>query len=322
MSLLNKITILFALDSKYYVIGALVITIVNLCYSITSGTLQGMKHFFQYGMQSIMIAAGKLIFSIGLVLLGWKVYGIITALLLGTGIAIVYGVHYMKKYILHRDEASARHGIDLKEFLRYSFGTIVAQGCVIALTNGDILLVKAYFDDTQAGLYSSASVIGKIAMYVSTAIVATLFPMVVEKHQKGESTEKLFWKAMLYGGGMAVICAVSMVLFGKLVISLLFGERYMQAIHILPAVCVYVVALTFITIMMNYLLAIDRVKVFGTVMVTALAAVIVLSVWFHESVVQLMTMTGCVLLVAFVVNFLYLQYIRYNSKKKNEEKKV
>ena len=147
-------------------IGALVITIVNLCYSITSGTLQGMKHFFQYGMQSIMIAAGKLIFSIGLVLLGWKVYGIITALLLGTGIAIVYGVHYMKKYILHKDKESARHGIDLKEFLRYSFGTIVAQGCVIALTNGDILLVKAYFDDTQAGLYSSASVIGKIAMYV------------------------------------------------------------------------------------------------------------------------------------------------------------
>ena len=46
--LLNKITILFALDSKYYVIGALVITIVNLCYSITSGTLQGMKHFFQH----------------------------------------------------------------------------------------------------------------------------------------------------------------------------------------------------------------------------------------------------------------------------------
>ena len=320
--LLNKITILFALDSRYDVIGALAITVVNLCYSITSGTLQGMKHFFQYGMQSIMIAAGKLIFSIGLVLLGWKVYGIITALLLGTGIAIVYGVHYMKKYILHRDEESTRHGIDLKEFLRYSFGTIVAQGCVIALTNGDILLVKAYFDDTQAGLYSSASVIGKIAMYVSTAIVATLFPMVVEKHQKGESTEKLFWKAMLYGGGMAVICAVSMVLFGKLVISLLFGERYMQAIHILPAVCVYVVALTFITIMMNYLLAIDRVKVFGTVMVTALAAVIVLSVWFHESVVQLMTMTGCVLLVAFVVNFLYLQYIRYNSKKKKEEKKV
>ena len=150
-----------------------------------------------------MIAAGKLIFSIGLVLLGWKVYGIITALLLGTGIAIVYGVHYMKKYILHKDKESARHGIDLKEFLRYSFGTIVAQGCVIALTNGDILLVKAYFDDTQAGLYSSASVIGKIAMY---GACGNTFPngrgKASERGEYGETflESNVVWRG--YGGYM------------------------------------------------------------------------------------------------------------------------
>ena len=76
--------------------------------------------------------------------------------------------------------------------------------------------------------------------------------MVVEKHQKGESTERLLGKAMLYGGGMAVTCASGMLLFGKLVIGILFGERYLLAINILPAVCIYVVALTFITVMMNY----------------------------------------------------------------------
>lgn len=317
--LLNKITSLFALDSRCYVIGALVITVANLCYSITSGTLQGLKKFFQYGMQSILIAIGKLIFSIVLVILGWKVYGIIAAILIGTLLAIVYGMRFMKKYVWSGKARVAEHGIDLKEFMHYSIGTIVAQGCVIALTNGDILLVKAYFNDTEAGLYSSASVLGKIAMYVSTAIVATLFPMVVEKHQKGESTERLLGKAMLYGGGMAVACASGMLLFGKLVIGILFGERYLQAINILPAVCIYVVALTFITVMMNYLLAIDRVKVFGTVMVVSLVTIIVFSVWFHESVTQLMTMAGCVLLIAFLLNVLYLQYIRHRVKTKNEE---
>lgn len=320
--LLNKITSLFALESRCYVIGALVITVANLCYSITSGTLQGLKKFFQYGMQSILIAIGKLIFSIVLVMIGWKVYGIIVAILIGTLLAIVYGVHYMKKYVWKKNGWVTEHGIDLKEFMHYSIGTIVAQGCVIALTNGDILLVKAYFNDTEAGLYSSASVIGKIAMYVSTAIVATLFPMVVEKHQKGENTENLFRKAMLYGGGMAVACASGMLLFGKLVIGMLFGERYLQAINILPAVCIYVVALTFITVMMNYLLAIDRVKVFGTVMVVSLVTIIVFSVWFHESVTQLMTMAGCILLVAFGLNFLYLRHIRYSTKTKNEESGV
>lgn len=320
--LLNKITSLFALESRCYVIGALVITVANLCYSITSGTLQGLKKFFQYGMQSILIAIGKLIFSIVLVMIGWKVYGIIVAILIGTLLAVVYGIYYMKKYVWKKNGWVTEHGIDLKEFMHYSIGTIVAQGCVIALTNGDILLVKAYFNDTEAGLYSSASVIGKIAMYVSTAIVATLFPMVVEKHQKGESTENLFRKAMLYGGGMAVACAAGMLLFGRLVIGILFGERYLEAIGILPAVCIYVVALTFITVMMNYLLAIDRVKVFGIVMVASLAMIVVFSVWVHKSVTQLMTMAGCVLLVAFGLNFLYLQHIRRSAKTKNEESRV
>lgn len=320
--LLNKITSLFALESRCYVIGALVITAANLCYSITSGTLQGLKKFFQYGMQSILIAIGKLIFSIVLVMIGWKVYGIIVAILIGTLFAIVYGMYYMKKYVWKKKEWVTEHGIDLKEFMHYSISTIVAQGCVIALTNGDILLVKAYFNNTEAGLYSSASVIGKIAMYVSTAIVATLFPMVVEKHLKGESTENLFRKAMLYGGGMAVACAAGMLLFGRLVIGILFGERYLEAIGILPAVCIYVVALTFITVMMNYLLAIDRVKVFGIVMVVSVAAIVVFSVWVHKSVTQLMTMAGCVLLVAFGLNFLYLQHIRYSAKTKNAEGRV
>ena len=96
----------------------------------------------------------------------------------------------------------------------------------------------------------------------------------------------------------------------------------MEAIGILPAVCIYVVALTFIMVMMNYLLAIDRVKVFGMVMVVSLAAIICFSIWFHESVTQLMTMAGCVLLVAFGLNFLYLRHIRYSTKTKNEESGV
>ena len=58
----------------------------------------------------------------------------------------------------------------------------------------------------------------------------------------------MFRKAMLYGGGVSILCAVGMVTLGNLVISILFGERYMEAIQFLPAVCMYVVPLTFVTI--------------------------------------------------------------------------
>lgn len=304
--LMNGITQIFALDSRWYVIGALAIAILNLCFSITAGTLQGMKQFFPYGVQTILTALGKLVFSVGFILIGWSVYGVMAAVVIGIVLAIGYGLRYMGNYVKEAVLRKEKSGLDAREFLRYSIGTVVAQGCVVALTSGDILLVKAYFSDTEAGLYSSAMVIGKISMYVSTAIIATLFPMVVEKYEKGENTVPLFRKAMLYGGGVSVLCAVGMVTLGNLVISILFGERYMEAIQFLPAVCMYVVPLTFVTIFMNYTLAINRLKMFDIFALAGVIAIIGLSLFFHATVQQMMIICGGVLWVVFAGNLMSL----------------
>ncbi len=311
---LNGITQLFSLDSRWYMAGALAIAILNLCFSITAGTLQGMKQFFPYGVQTILTALGKLVFSIGFILVGWSVYGVLAAVIIGIALAIAYGLRYMGKYVREAVLRKEKMGIDTKEFIRYSLGTVVAQGCVVALTSGDILLVKAYFSDTEAGLYSSAMVIGKISMYVSTAIIATLFPMVVETYERGQDTVPLFRKAMLYGGGVSVLCAVGMVTLGSFVISILFGERYMEAIRFLPAVCMYVVPLTFVTILMNYTLAINRLKIFGIVALVGVIAIMGLSVLFHDTVQQLMVMCGFILWGVFVGNLLSL-YLESNRRK-------
>lgn len=304
--LMNGITQIFALDSRWYVIGALAIAILNLCFSITAGTLQGMKQFFPYGVQTILTALGKLVFSVGFILIGWSVYGVMAAVMIGIVLAIGYGLRYMGNYVKEAVLRKEKSGLDAREFLRYSIGTVVAQGCVVALTSGDILLVKAYFSDTETGLYSSAMVIGKISMYVSTAIIATLFPMVVEKYEKGENTVPLFRKAMLYGGGVSVLCAVGMVTLGNLVISILFGERYMEAIQFLPAVCMYVVPLTFVTIFMNYTLAINRLKMFDIFALAGVIAIIGLSLFFHATVQQMMIICGGVLWVVFAGNLMSL----------------
>ena len=142
---LNGITQLFSLDSRWYMAGALAIAILNLCFSITAGTLQGMKQFFPYGVQTILTALGKLVFSIGFILVGWSVYGVLAAVIIGIALAIAYGLRYMGKYVREAVLRKEKMGIDTKEFIRYSLGTVVAQGCVVALTSGDILLVKAYF---------------------------------------------------------------------------------------------------------------------------------------------------------------------------------
>lgn len=309
----SAISSVFGLYSKKYLIGVFIVTIINMIYAITTGSLQGMKKFLPYGAQAIATAGGKLLFSILFILIGWSVGGVIAGVAIGIIIAIGIGIKYIAGYIKMAIANREANSIDVREFFRYAIGTLVAQGCVIALTNGDILLVKAYFSDTEAGLYSSAMVIGKIAMYVSTAVIATLFPTVVERHEQGKDTSVLFGKAMLYGGGIAVLCATGMILFGKLVIGILFGEKYLQAIEYLPAVCAFVVPLTFITVLMNYLLAINETREFNVLIVIGLVGIIVGSYFVHDTVRHLLYMVGGILLVVFGLSFVIL-HIR---KKKN-----
>ena len=190
--------------------------------------------------------------------------------------------------------------------MKYAVAAIVAQGCVIAITNGDVLLVKIYFSDVETGIYSSASVIGKIAMYVSTAVVAALFPLVIKKNQKGEDTFPLFKKALFYGGGISVVSGIGMSLLGKYVISILFGERYQDAVRYLPYVCMFVVPLTFVTILMNYVLAINKIKLFGISIAFGLVGIINLSLVMHEEVAYLMMLCGIVLSAVFICNIIWL----------------
>lgn len=48
-----------------------------------------MQEFSRIGIFNFLVAFGKLVFSI--ILIGWKVYGVLAAMIIGTIVAIVYG---------------------------------------------------------------------------------------------------------------------------------------------------------------------------------------------------------------------------------------
>ena len=127
-----------------------------------------------------------------------------------------------------------------------------------------------------------------------------------EKNQKGEDTFPLFKKALFYGGGISVVSGIGMSLLGKYVISILFGERYQDAVRYLPYVCMFVVPLTFVTILMNYVLAINKIKLFGISIAFGLVGIINLSLVMHEEVAYLMMLCGIVLSAVFICNIIWL----------------
>ncbi|MDE7312702.1 MAG: oligosaccharide flippase family protein [Eubacterium sp.] len=311
---IQKVTDLFAMESAGYMIGVLVVTIMNLFFSITSGTLQGLKKFFPYGIQTVLSAVGKLILSVFFICLGWHVYGVLAAICVGTAVAILYGAIQMKEDLRNVLRYQGRNLVDTRELWKYVISAMLAQGCVIAVTNGDVLLVKLYFTDEVTGVYASASVIGKISMYVSTAIVAALFPMTVDENQRGKNTFPLLRKALLYGGTASFGSALGMSLFGKYVIGILFGERYQKAIIYLPYVCMFIVPLTLVTILMSYALAIGTSKMFEISMAVGTGGIFGLSVLLHETVEQIMVLAGMILIGVFAVNMIWLIRIKNRQR--------
>lgn len=307
----------FRINNSKYISFILLLAVISVFFSVIYGITQGKQLFFRLGTEGFITAFGKLVLSCFFIYIGWRIYGVLLAIFVGTVVSIIYGMVPLQSDFICAFRYKGKNFIDLKEFYKYAVGTIVLQGCLIAFTNGDMLLVQYYFTDKEAGVYSSAMVIGKIAMYVSSAVVATLFPMVVANTEKGVSTKPLLKKAFLYGGGICVLASTVLLLFGKFIIEIFFGKRYLEAIDYLSTVCIYVVPLTFTTILMNYLLAKNRIRFLAITSIIGIVLCIVLSAIFHNTVMKVMLMCGGVLTVLFVVNMIY-ELAKKNSKRKEK----
>jgi O-antigen/teichoic acid export membrane protein len=283
------------------VVAAIAVSAISYLIPALQGILLGKKRFSSFSIMNIIVAAGKLILGTILVILGCGLYGNIFGLLAGTVFAILFGLYSIRDLFQPRSE-DKKLSIELstKSYFSAAFGI---QIITALLTNGDILLIKAFVKDTEyIGVYSSGMVIGKIALYVSSAVVTALLPIVAERSALRQDTRKLFAKAMLYGGGAAFICAAGIVTFGNSIITILFGSRYSGAIGMLFPISCFVIPLACLTIQINYLAAIGKTKVLVTTLSICLALIIILIRLYHDSIEQILFVMGSVLLLEYLIN--------------------
>ncbi|HKM01637.1 MAG TPA: oligosaccharide flippase family protein [Sedimentibacter sp.] len=307
ISLSGVLTSSLKLNNQFYIIAVVILASVGFLRSIANGVLQGTKKFVPYGIQNFLVMIGKLIFSCLFVWMGYRLYGILTAMGLAMVLSFCYAIFYIRDYLTEMSHSNTTaYQLEYKDMFRFIAGTVCAQCCIELISNSDMLLVKRYFTETEAGTYSSAMVIGKIAMYLSTAIITALFPLVVEAKAKNKATTRLLGKAIAYGGGAALVCSAGLSIFGKLIINLLFGERYSSAINMLPWVSLFIVPLTLVVIVMNYTVALGKTFVFAASSFTGVALIYLLVIQFHSSIRNVMIIFSVVLSIVFIINMIYL----------------
>lgn len=286
--------------------------LVSIIIPINTGVLQGFQRFKMLSFLSAGTGFFRYVICVALVVAGFGLNGIMVGTILSVMLMGYISFIPIKRHLkTGRDPIKHDEGNSLS--LSFVIPIFLANLSFAILTQGDIVLVKYFFTPHEAGIYSSAAVIGKAIMYLPGAIVMSLFPMVASNKAKAEGTLHLILKALsitlLLSGGGAVI----LYLFPDLIVSIFFGDRFTSAIPIIGIFAIAMLPMAVIMIVMNYNMAKDG-RYFAYMMLVCAAIQVAGIIKFHDSLVSVLKVILYSGLFCMIILFMLLAIEYYRGR--------
>ncbi len=188
---------------------------------------QGMGHYYRISASLPLAAVSRLILALVLLRL-WKLEGYLAAMLLG-GLAVSLFLGRGLRACFARDVRPVSNRALLAEANRYFLPTLLLTGLFAfqALMEPWIIRQRLPFEESAA--YYLATRFGMIPAYLSAPLVAFLFPMVSERHDRGQATRGLKWQSLLAVAATGLLVAVGLALFGERLLGLTSDWRPYRA---------------------------------------------------------------------------------------------
>ena len=275
--------------------------------SLQSGALQGLQEFFLLAKQNILSTLVKLGASILLVLAGLSVPGVMLALVLASCSGLVYGF-FATRAALGGNVGPRESTIDRRS-IRSLFSVIFITTLMLALlSNIDVLLAKHFLPTFLAGQYGALSAVGKIIIYGVGAFVTVLLPFASAAHARGDGGDKRILGLSLFAIGVSAFAAWALFsVFPELVVSILFGARYVAIAASLGTFAIAMGCIALSTALINYFVAIRNTS-FVYLLMLAIAAEIALISFDHgsvEAVTRMLVVSSVLLLSLMCGNYFF-----------------
>ena len=258
--LLGPLTRMLKISQKEPVLVLALMLFLVWLRPITEGSLRGLQRFGALSALLISSSAGRFATGIPLVMLGAGVTGALAGVVFGQVVPLVAGLVLLREHL-----RGTSGSFSFTSFYTYSLPVLVAMVCFSVPANLDVVLAKYFFSAKEAGLYTSASVLGKISFFFPSAIYAVMFPMIAEAHVKGRSAGGILLRALAYTGVLSGGVALTYLLFPSAVLSV-FGSGFAEA---MPLVAPYGFAMLFFSlssVLMQYHLAVKNMGYAGVML--------------------------------------------------------
>ncbi|MGO4911003.1 sugar isomerase [Leeuwenhoekiella sp. W20_SRS_FM14] len=231
---------------------------------------------------------------------------------IGVGLSL-FIAQFPKSKQKQATEEATKLDTELKaEVLRFFLITAFYEGTQILINNSDILMVKHYFDSYEAGLYASLALIGRVVYFVAWMFVMVLLPVVVEKHKKGEDTKAILLKYV----GYITILAVSIILIcfaaPELIVSLLFGEAYLEVASLLGPYALATGLFAIANLFAYYFLSLGK---YVPVFIGLVGGIFQISfiIFFHDSLLEVVIAQNAAMILLVTAQIGY--FLLFNNTK-------
>ncbi len=283
------LTALFARPIAIYAHVGSTIPILVLGFSIAliwqvaipRGILQGLQRFTALSLNlslELVVRTSAVFF---LLRAGYAVSGAMAALFMGLGFVFLLGLFSL------RDHFSGHVGQRVRLRVMAGFSLTATAGIigVLILYNQDVILAKHFLGDHDAGIYGGLNKIGTILYFLTLSVSQVLFPRVVEAVAKEQNPGRILLSS---AGILTALGACALVVFAVapgLVVGILFGPSFSDAIPLVFPVGVIGLALALDNLLVQFFMAVHD-RVFVPILAAGVVAEAVLIFMFHARVGQ------------------------------------
>lgn len=289
----------------FVTIATAFLTFINV---INISFLQAKLAFTFQVFTNILAAVIKLLLGVVFVLFGFSVSGATVAIFIGLATGYVVSFSPLR-FIFDKKVTTPK--IPTKELFHYGFpSTLTILGLTSFITT-DIILIKHFFDPTQAGIYASLSVIGRVIFYLCIPIGWVMFPVLVQKFSKGENVTNTFKLALLLVFVPSILLTGFYYLFPEFTILLFARGEYLVLKPMLWIFGLFMTLYCLLTIIANFYLSIKKTKVCIPILIGAFLQIVLITL-YHASIFQVIMIS---LKITFLLVIILLLYYPYAIKK-------
>ncbi len=271
------------------------VIILAILLPLNRGILQGMQQFLAAILNQGIDPLLKLILGVALVQLGFGVNGAVAALVIGT--AVAYAASFLPLRPIVKIAAKPLEKIP-SEVREYSLFALVAFMLFTVLMNVDILLVKHFLSDHQAGLYTALSNLGKIILFVTTPIVSVMFPIISDLQGRNEKHYPVLIQSFLMVSLIGLVGVTGYHLLPQLVVQTLYGSAYLEIAPYVGLFGLVMLLFSLVNLWVNYFLSIANNRFIWFLALSAIVEITLLSVR-HQSFLAIVQD----LLVTMIIGF-------------------